>query len=184
MLDLNEERRLAALYDYKILDTPKEERFDRIVRMAARVFGSPIALISLIDRDRQWFKASIGLDAQETPRTISFCTHAIKQRDVYVVGDAAADPLFAENPLVKGDPHIGFYAGAPLVTPAGQAIGTLCIIDRQPWTDLPAFAKEALQDYAGVIVDWLEADRQVRQLKAENARLKAALASENPGPLH
>ncbi|MDX2145270.1 MAG: GAF domain-containing protein [Rhodospirillaceae bacterium] len=171
-----EARRLAALNSYKILDTPNEERFDRIVRMAARVFGSPIALISLVDRDRQWFKAAVGLAATETPRAISFCTHAIQQRDVFIVGDAAADARFADNPLVTSDPQIRFYAGAPLVTPGGHAIGTVCVIDREPWMELPDFAKEALRDYAAAVVDWLESDRKVRELTEENARLKAELA--------
>ena len=176
VVDNDEQRRLAALHSYKILDTPNEERFDRIVRMAARVFGSPIGLISLVDKDRQWFKATIGLDAKETPRAISFCTYAIQQRDVFVVGDAAGDERFANNPLVTGEPKIRFYAGAPLITPGGQAIGTVCVIDHMPWMDLPDFAKEALQDYAAAIMDWLESDRKVRELTEENARLKAELA--------
>ncbi len=173
----DEEYRLAALHSYDILDTPREERFDRIVRMAARVFGSPIALISLVDRDRQWFKASVGLDAKETPRMISFCTHAIEQRDVFVVGDAAADPRFATNPLVTGEPRIGFYAGAPLVTNDGHALGTVCVIDRNPWTDFPDFAKEALRDYAAVVVEWLEGDRKARQLKSEISYLRTELSA-------
>jgi len=172
-----EEMRLAALHSYEILDTPNEARFDRIVRMASRLFGSPIALISLVDRDRQWFKAAVGLSAKETPRNISFCTHAIQQRDVFIVPDAAADPRFADNPLVVNEPRIGFYAGAPILTPGGHAIGTVCVIDNQPWTDFPEFAKEALQDYAAAIMDWLEADRQIRELTVENRSLKAALAA-------
>jgi len=176
--DQIEELRLAALQSYQILDTPNEERFDRIVRMAARVFGSTIALISLVDRDRQWFKASVGLDATETPRAVSFCSHAIQQQGVFVVADAAADPRFANNPLVTGDPNIGFYAGAPLITPGGHALGTVCVIDRTPWIDFADYAKEALSDYAAAIMDWLEADRKVRELTEENARLRAELAEK------
>ncbi len=172
-----EELRLTALNSYRILDTPNEARFDRIVRMASRLFGSPIALISLVDRDRQWFKASVGINVQQTPRAISFCTHAIQQRGVFTVADAAGDPRFADNPLVTGEPRIGFYAGAPIVTPGGHAIGTVCVIDQQPWSEFPDFAQEALQDYAAAIMDWLEADRQIRELSEENARLKAELAA-------
>ena len=176
-MDFAEERRLAALYSYQVLDTPNEERFDRIVRLASRLFGSPMALISLVDRDRQWFKASVGLDAKETPRMISFCTHAIQQRGVFVVSDAAADPRFAKNPLVTGEPKIGFYAGAPLITPDGYALGTVCVVDHNAWTEFPEFAQDALQDYATAVMDWLESDRKVRLLTEENARLKAELAA-------
>ena len=177
-----EDRRLAALHSYQILDTPNEERFDRIVRMASRVFGSPIALVSLVDRDRQWFKASVGLDVKQTPRAISFCTHAIQQKGVYVVADAAADLRFAENPLVTGEPRIGFYAGAPIITVEGYAIGTVCVIDHLPWTEFPDFAKEALQDYAGAIAEWLETERAVRLLRDENARLRAELETLRKTP--
>ena len=151
----------------------------RIVRMASRLFGSPIALMSLVDRDRQWFKASVGLDVKETPRSISFCTHAIQQKEVFVVGDAAGDPRFANSPLVTGEPRIGFYAGAPLMTPEGHAIGTICVIDREPWSEFPDFAKEAMQDYAGAIIDWLEADRKIKLLSEENSRLRSELAHAN-----
>jgi GAF domain-containing protein len=130
----NEAERLAALYALLILDTPPEQRFDKIVDFAAREFDVPIALISLIDRERQWFKASIGLDVCETGRDISFCGHAILARDIMVVPDALEDPRFADNPLVTGEPGIRFYAGAPLVLPSGAALGTLCLIDRRPRT--------------------------------------------------
>jgi GAF domain-containing protein len=130
----NEAERLAALYALLILDTPPEQRFDKIVDFAASEFDVPIALISLIDRERQWFKASIGLDVCETGRDISFCGHAILARDIMVVPDALEDPRFADNPLVTGEPGIRFYAGAPLVLPSGAALGTLCLIDRRPRT--------------------------------------------------
>jgi GAF domain-containing protein len=130
----NEAERLAALYALLILDTPPEQRFDKIVGFAASEFDVPIALISLIDRERQWFKASIGLDVCETGRDISFCGHAILARDIMVVPDALEDPRFADNPLVTGEPGILFYAGAPLVLPSGAALGTLCLIDRRPRT--------------------------------------------------
>lgn len=129
-LDPSEEAtRVAELKGYGVLDTPNEAEFDAIVREAAAALGVPIALISLIDDNRQWFKARVGLEPQETPRSISFCTHAIRGPDVFVVPDAQADPRFAENPLVTGDPNIRFYAGAPLRTATGRRIGTLCVID-------------------------------------------------------
>ena len=115
-----------------ILDTPPEERFNRIVGFAAEEFDMPIALISLVDERRQWFKARVGLDACETSREISFCGHAIVQSDLFEVLDAALDPRFADNPLVVGAPFIRFYIGAPLALPSGATIGTLCLIDTKP----------------------------------------------------
>lgn len=129
-----ESDRLAALYLLLILDTPPEQRFDKIVGFAAGEFDAPIVLISLIDTNRQWFKARVGADVCETARDISFCGHAILKPEVMVVPDALDDERFADNPLVTGEPHIRFYAGAPLVMPGGQTIGTLCVIDRKPRT--------------------------------------------------
>jgi GAF domain-containing protein len=125
----DEQQRLEALRALLILDTPPEERFDRIVEFAAAEFDVPIALISLIDENRQWFKARTGLGVCETPRDISFCGHAIHCDNVLVVPDARVDERFVDNPLVLGEPFIRFYAGAPLIMPDGQAIGTLCLID-------------------------------------------------------
>jgi GAF domain-containing protein len=127
-----EESRLQALRALLILDTPPEERFDRLTGFAAQEFDMPIVLLSLVDAQRQWFKARHGLDVCETARGISFCGHAILQDAVMVVPDAALDERFADNPLVTGEPHIRFYAGAPLQMPDGHNIGTLCLIDRQP----------------------------------------------------
>ena len=127
-----ESERVSALKGYGVLDTPNEPQFDSIVRDAAKRFGAPIALISLIDENRQWFKAKVGLEPSETPRNISFCTHAIRGPEVFVVNDAMTDDRFSSNPLVTGDPSIRFYAGAPLKTEAGQRIGTLCVIDSRP----------------------------------------------------
>lgn len=115
-----------------ILDTPPEERFDRVARMARRLFGVPIALVSLIDENRQWFKSCFGMDICETDRRISFCGHAILNKGVFVIEDALQDERFADNPLVTGEPHIRFYAGQPIHTMSGQGLGTLCIIDRAP----------------------------------------------------
>jgi len=144
----NEAERLANLYALLLLDTPPEERFDKIVAFAAQEFEVPIALITLLDSERQWFKAQVGMTACSTARDISFCGHAIMQPDTFVVPDAASDPRFANNPLVTGAPHIRFYAGAPLVMPSGHALGTLCVIDTKPraldHTDLTILA--ALRD--------------------------------------
>ena len=128
----DEEQRLAALRRLRILDTGSEERFDRLVRVASALFDVPTALVSLVDRDRQWIKSSCGFDARETPREISFCAHAIVKRDVMVVPDSLLDQRFADNPLVTGDPRIRFYAGAPLILDDGSCVGTLCLIDVRP----------------------------------------------------
>ena len=127
-----ENDRLQALRDLLILDTPPEERFDRIVEFAAGEFDMPIVLLSLVDEHRQWFKARIGLDTCETDRSISFCAHAILQDKIMVVRDVAKDERFFDNPLVTGAPNIQFYAGAQLKLPGGESIGTLCLIDRVP----------------------------------------------------
>jgi two-component sensor histidine kinase len=129
-----EEARLAELAAYDVLDTPPEQEFDEIVAMAAEICGVPVALISLVEKERQWFKARVGLDASETPRDVSFCQFAILEADMLVVPDALEDERFASNPLVVGEPHIRFYAGMPLITPRGLALGTLCVIDREPRT--------------------------------------------------
>ena len=130
----NEITRLKTLRDLKLLDTPPEERFDRVTRLARQVFSTPIALVSLVDADRQWFKSRQGLDAEETPRDISFCGHAILDDKIMVVNDAVDDPRFCDNPLVCGDPNIRFYAGYPLAAPDGSRVGTLCVIDDEPKT--------------------------------------------------
>ncbi|MYM27653.1 GAF domain-containing protein [Duganella sp. CY15W] len=126
--------RLAALRAMLILDTPPEKRFDKVVQFAAQEFDVPIALISLIDANRQWFKARVGLDVCETGRDVSFCGHAILQPDIFVIPDARADARFADNPIVTGAPYVIFYAGAPLPMPSGYVIGTLCLIDHKPRT--------------------------------------------------
>jgi len=128
----NEQDRLETLRSIDILDTDPEERFDRLTRMAKRMFGVSIALVSLVDENRQWFKSKAGLDACETGRDISFCGHAILGNDIFVIEDALEDERFTDNPLVTGDPKIRFYAGAPLRYLDGNKIGTLCIIDQKP----------------------------------------------------
>ena len=151
----NEEQRLAALDAMGALFTPGEERFDRITRIAARVLGTPIALVSLVARDIQWFKSEYGLGATETTREISFCGHAIHSDNPLVVSDATQDPRFFDNPLVTGAPNIRFYAGHPIHSVEGERVGTLCIIDRSPKVltrdelnvlrDLAAIAESELQ---------------------------------------
>ena len=128
----NETERQQALDDSGLLAEGSEERFDRITRLACHTFSVPIALVSLIDRDRQWFKSRQGLDATETPRDISFCGHAIHHSEPLVVEDTLEDERFFDNPLVTSAPDIRFYAGAPLHTETGHRLGTLCLIDRQP----------------------------------------------------
>jgi len=130
----DEERRIEALRRMLILDTPPEERFDRVVSFASEEFEMPIVLVSLVDSRRQWFKARVGLEACETDRESSFCGHAIIQPHILVVEDALRDERFHDNPLVRGAPHIRFYAGAPLQLPDGEIVGTLCMIDRKPRT--------------------------------------------------
>jgi diguanylate cyclase (GGDEF)-like protein len=129
---IDETQRLRALSTLCVLDTLPEERFDRITRLAARAFDVPIALVSLVDRDRQWFKSRQGLQACETSRDVSFCGHAILNEGPLVVADALQDPRFFDNPLVLGDPHIRFYAGQPIHGPDGSRVGTLCLIDGEP----------------------------------------------------
>ena len=125
----SETERLAALRALRILDSPPEEIFDSLTRLAALSFKAPIALVSLVDQNRQWFKSCIGLDVRQTDRDVAFCDHAIRGERTLVVPDATADPRFRNNPLVTGDPSIRFYAGAPLISPDGDKFGTLCIID-------------------------------------------------------
>ncbi|EAR07461.1 GAF domain-containing protein [Reinekea blandensis] len=129
---VNEQQRLSALQRLNILDTPPEERFDRITRLARATFHVPIALVSLVDENRQWFKSCFGLDVRHTDRNISFCGHAIHSDALLVIENTLIDSRFHDNPLVIGNPHIRFYAGAPLHAPEGERIGTLCLIDRKP----------------------------------------------------
>ena len=163
-LPKNEVDRMRALRSYKILDTHPEERFDDLTQLAAIICGVPISLITLLDTDRQWFKSRFGLDVQETPRAQAFCTHAIMQPEMFVVSNAADDVRFAENPLVKGDPHIRFYAGAPLATKEGHLLGTLCVIDRQPRT-LTEEQKRALEILGRQVIATIELRRDLRELK-------------------
>jgi diguanylate cyclase (GGDEF)-like protein len=157
---IDETARLMSLHSLRILDTPSEERYDRLTRMARRFFGVQIALVSLVDSDRQWFKSKQGLDACETSRAISFCGHAILSREPLIVNDASKDPRFADNPLVTGPPDIRFYAGYPIRDSEGFNIGTLCLIDPEP-RDMSADEIETLRDMAEMVEDEIRVSSQV-----------------------
>lgn len=156
----NERERLQTLRDLDLLDTAPEERFDRITRIARQLFSVPIALVSLVDENRQWFKSRQGLDATETPRNISFCGHAIIDKQPLIVCDALEDPRFADNPLVCSAPDIRFYAGHPIAAPNGQRIGTLCIIDQVPHS-FDDEQRARLKELAMMVEDELSALAQV-----------------------
>lgn len=140
----NETERLNTLRGYGILDTHPEERFDDLTRLAASICDAPISFISLVDEDRQWFKSKVGMEERQTPREVAFCAHCIMSSDLFVVPDASRDPRFAANPLVLGEPHIRFYAGAPLAAPNGHHLGALCVLDRVP-RELRAAQLDALR---------------------------------------
>ncbi|MDB9312547.1 adenylate/guanylate cyclase domain-containing protein [Spirulina sp. CS-785/01] len=176
-LPQKEEQRQQNLDSYNILDTLPEGDFDDITTLASQICGTKIALISLLDRDRQWFKSKQGLDADETPRDWAFCAHAILNPDeVLVVPNARKDKRFARNPLVLGDPNIQFYAGAPLVTPEGHALGTLCAIDQKPHKLSPEQVN-ALQALSRQVMGQMELRRNIRNLETEvNRRKKTEFA--------
>ena len=165
----HETERLAALRGLDILDTPPELAFDELSALAAFVCQTPIALISLVDEDRQWFKSRVGGTAGETPREVAFCAHAILQPDLLVVPDARADERFATNPLVTSPPGIRFYAGAPLVTAEGHALGTLCVLDHKP-RDLSAEQIRALRALSHQVMAQLRLQNNWRSRPAPTPR--------------
>jgi GAF domain-containing protein len=166
-LPANEVERLAALKEYHILDTGTEPSYDDITTLAAQICEVPIATISLVDEDRQWFKSRLGVKQQQTPREVAFCAHAILQDKPFIVEDATKDRRFAGSALVTGEPHIRFYAGIPLMNPEGLALGTLCVIDHQP-RRLSAAQQKALQALSRQVMALLE-------LRRVSARLANAL---------
>ncbi len=159
----NEAARLDALREYRVLDTAAEQCFDDLTALASHICETPVALVSLVDRDRQWFKSRVGLDVAETSREVAFCAHSILGNEVFVVPDATQDPRFADNPLVTSGPQIRFYAGAPLISPQGHAVGTLCVIDRRP-RHLSPEQMQALRALGRQVVQQLEMRIKFREL--------------------
>lgn len=193
----NEKQRLEVLWQYDVLDTVPEEVFDDLTDLAATICEAPIALISLVDEDRQWFKAKTGVTISETSRDISFCAHCIMGDDLFIVPDATKDDRFKNSPLVTTDPKVRFYAGAPLISPSGHKIGSLCIMDKVP-RKLRADQQKALRSLANHVVTQLELRRHARELadvnksheqletelgraKAEIERLRKDLARHQAG---
>lgn len=164
-MTMKEQARLAALMDTNLLDSERDPRFDRLTRLAANSLETEIALVSLIDEDRQWFKSCFGFGIEETDRDIAFCEYAIRTNEVTVVLDATKDIRFADNPLVTGPPFIRFYAGAPLITREGHALGTLCVIDPKPREQFDQTDEEILRDLAASVMTEIENDARKRQMR-------------------
>jgi PAS domain S-box-containing protein len=169
----DEARRLEVLAQYGILDTTPEQEFDDLARLATYIAGTPMAMVSLIDADRQWFKSKIGVSIDQAPRAIAFCDHAIRGRELFIVPDTQADPRFARNPLVTGEPHIRFYAGMPLLSPEGTALGTLCVVDRVP-RQLSLEQQEALRVLGRQVNAQLDLRRNMLKLVRTYAELAGA----------
>lgn len=177
-----ERDRLDALKSYEILDSEAEEEFDDFTALASEICGAPISLISLVDANRQWFKSKVGLEVNELPRDVAFCAHAIQGDELLEVPDAFEDHRFRENPLVTGDPNIRFYAGAPLVTPEGYRLGSLCVIDRVP-RELNPSQREALARLGRQVVTLLELRRKRKELASAYVSLRE-LEAKRDGLVH
>jgi len=168
-----EKRRLNVLWQYEVLDTIPEQLFDDLTELAAVICEAPIALISMVDERRQWFKSRFGTTLEETSRDVSFCAYAINQPDLFIIPDATQDERFAKNPLVTSDPKIRFYAGAPLITPDGYGLGTLCVIDKVP-RELRPDQKQALRILARHAVLQLELRRRTQDVRSGRAAMAEA----------
>jgi diguanylate cyclase len=171
---LEETQRLRSLVSYDVLDTPPEAMFDELARMAASICDVPIAMVSFVDEMRQWFKATVGLEISETPREMAFCAHAIQSSGPFIVPNTLVDPRFANNPLVTGNPHIRFYAGAPLIAADGRALGTLCVIDKVA-RDLSPERVEALQLLAKHVMAHLELRKRLAEVSSSNANKREVI---------
>jgi signal transduction histidine kinase len=170
----NEAERLQALYEYEILDTLSEEEYDAITNIAAQLSNVPASLITFLDRDRQWFKSHLGVDIQQTPRAVSFCNYTIMDPgNVLVVPDMRVDERFSQNPLVTGEPHAVFYAGAPLVTPDGYVLGSICLLDGKA-NDLTEEQRAALKGLAQQVVARLELQKKLKELNRTQEKLQKA----------
>lgn len=180
-----EVERLHALESYRILDTAPDPTFDDLTALASHICGTPISTITLIASDRQWFKSKVGLENDETSRSVSFCAHAIEQEGMFVVTDASQDERFAANPLVTSDPHIRFYAGVPLLTPEGHALGTLCVIDRIPreLTDEQRLALDALSRAAMAHLELHRQNAELREIDRLKDEFVAVLSHELRTPV-
>jgi len=174
----NETKRIQVLWQYDILDTVPEAVFDELTDLAALICGAPIALITLVDENRQWFKSKVGVSISETGRDISFCAHAILHDDLLIIPDATLDERFKNNPLVTRNPKLRFYAGAPLVSPDGHALGTLCVLDKVP-RELTPDQQQSLRALARHVMTQLELRRHALELgkaRSDCKKIKADLA--------
>jgi len=189
-LPFNEAERIEALREYQILDTLPEVSYDDMSLLASEICGTPLAMVSLIDSNRQWFKSTVGVEIAETPRDVSFCGHAILSPDLLVVPDTQEDRRFSDNPFVTGEPWIRFYAGAPLLAPGGEALGTVCVMDRVPRT-LTETQANALRALSRQVMALLELRRHIRlqeeqkkTLEEMNVRLKAESLADDVTGFH
>jgi len=178
-LPKNEVKRIKVLWQYDVLDTTPEEEFDELADLARLICGAPVALISLVDEDRQWFKSKLGLNVRETSRDVSMCAHAILHKELLIIPDATKDKRFKNNPLVTTGPKIRFYAGAPLISPSGHALGTLCVIDKVA-RKLTADQKRALKILARHVMSQLELRHRSRELASAKAEIIRLNQSAKP----
>lgn len=174
----NEEARLNALRRLEILDTPQDPAFDKLTSFAARFFKVPIALITFVDEDRQWFKSRYGLELNQTPHDVAFCSHAILEDETFVVPNATEDPRFCDNPLVLGDPNIRFYAGHPIISHEGYKLGTLCVIDNKP-RQFSVEEQNKLSELANKVSVLLESRLKTLRHKKLNKRLQYEIQRNN-----